>query len=352
MAVASNKLYDLMMNNGSFKIVDIASIGDGKLPVEKLGAFIRTVRENSPVLGEATYKKVNGDSLAISRVDMANGIITPGQDASGAKRVVAAGDEAGVEVKTNSLVPKELIAKLRIDYETLEDNLEQDAFENTLMELFGTAAKEDLERYFMFADTDIEWDVSSSNAEKLLSISDGWLKTAGNKIYGVESDTGEDDQDFNPDPTQDMWPIPLFKALYNAIPRKYIAGKINRNMYRLYVDSEVEEAYSEIVAARPTVAGDNALLGKDVLAWKGIPVIDIASFEDPTYTEVVGKPAMLTKPKNMYWGTKRDIMVENEKDIDWRQLKNVLTMRVDCTYEDENATAVAFLDVEKPAASP
>jgi hypothetical protein len=350
MAVASNKLYDLMMNNGSFKIVDVASLGDGKLPVEKLGAFIRVVRENSPVLGEATYKKVNGDSLAISRVDMADGIVTPGQDASGNKRVVPEADEAGAEVKTNSLVPKELIAKLRIDYETLEDNLEQDAFENTLMELFGAAAKEDLERYFMFADTAITW--STSKVSKLLSINDGWLKTAGNKIYGLESASGANDEDFNPDPEQDMWPIPLFKALYNAIPRKFIAGKINRNMYRLYVDSDVEEAYSDIVAARPTVAGDNALLGKDVLAWKGIPVVDIASFEDTTYTNVVGKPAMLTKPKNMYWGTKRDIMVENEKDIDWRQLKNVLSMRVDCTYEDEDATSVAFLNKAKPAASP
>jgi hypothetical protein len=348
MVVAPNKLYDLMMNNGSFKIVDVASLGDGLLPVEKLGQFIRVIRENSPVLGESTYKKINGDSLAISRVDMANGIVTPGRDASGAKRIVPEADEAGIEVKTNSLNPKELIAKLRIDYDTLEDNLEQDAFENTLMELFGMAAKEDFERYFLFADTDITW--STTNVSKLLSINDGWLKTAGNKIYGLESASGANDEDFNPDPDQDMWPIPLFKALYNSIPRKYIAGKINRNLFRLYVDSSVEEAYSEIVAARPTVVGDNALLGKDVLAWKGIPVIDIASFEDTTYTSIIGKPAMLTKPKNMYWGTKRDVRVENEKDIDWRQLKNVLTTRADCTYEDEDATAVAFLDKAKPAA--
>nr|WP_319372460.1 hypothetical protein [uncultured Methanobacterium sp.] len=347
MVMASNKLYDLMMNNGSFKIVDVASLGDGLLPVEKLGKFIGVIREQSPVLGEATYKKINGDSLAISRVDMANGIVTPGQDASGAKRVVPEADEAGIEVKTNSLVPKELIAKLRIDYDTLEDNLEQDAFENTLMELFGTAAKEDFERYFMFADTSITWGAQSTKAQKLLSINDGWIKTAGNKIYGLSGNGNT--KDFDPDPEQDMWPIPLFKALYKAIPRKYIAGKINRSQYRLYVDSEVEEAYSEILAARPTVAGDNALLGKNVLTWKDIPVIDIASFEDDTYTDLIGKPGMLTKPKNMYWGTKRDVRVENEKDIDWRQLKNVLSTRVDCTYEDEDATAVALLNKAKPA---
>lgn len=335
------------MNNGSYKIVDVASLGDGILAVEKLGTFLRVVREESPVLGEAKLKKINGSSLAISRVDMANGILTPGQDAEGNKRVVPEADEAGSDVKTNSLVPKELIAKLRIDYETLEDNLEQDAFENTLMELLGKAAKEDLERYFMFGDTDVTW--STSKVSKLLSINDGWLKTAGNKLYGLESEEDAGDNDFDPDPDQDMWPIPLFKALYAAIPRKYIAGKINRSQYRLYVDSSVEEAYSEIVAARPTVAGDNALLGKDVLTWRNIPVVDLASFEDTDYTSVVGKPAMLTKPANMYWGTKREIRVENEKDIDWRQLKNVLTMRVDNTYEDEDATSVAFLDKEKPA---
>jgi len=56
---------------------------------------------------------------------------------------------------------------------------------------------------------------------------------------------------------------------------------------------------------------------------------------------------MLGKPSNMYWGTKRDIMVENEKDIDLRKLKNVLSMSGDCTYEDEDATAVAWLNKPK-----
>lgn len=342
----SNELYDLMMSGGSFKIVDVSTLGDGILPVEKLSQYIRVVRESSPVLGEATYKKINGSSLAISRVNMANGILTPGRDASGAKRAVPDADQAGAEVKTNSLVPKELIAKLVIDYDTLDYNLEQDAFENTLMDQFGSASHEDLERYFWYANTSITW--GQSKASKLLSINDGWLKTAGNHIYGLPTD-GQTNNDFSPDPEQDMWPIPLFKALYKAIPNKYIAGKIKRQDYRLYVTSDVEEAYSDIVAARPTVAGDNALLGKDVLAWKGIPVIDIASFEDETYTNLVGTPAVLTKPKNMYWGTKRDIMVENQKDIDMRQLKNVLSMSGDCTYEDEDATAVAWLDKKKPA---
>jgi hypothetical protein len=42
-------------------------------------------------------------------------------------------------------------------------------------------------------------------------------------------------------------------------------------------------------------------------------------------------------------------MVENQKDIDLRKLKNVLSLSGDCTYEDENAAAVAFLDKAKPA---
>ncbi|MEL7669359.1 hypothetical protein [Methanobacterium sp.] len=348
MAAAANDLYNLMMSNGSFKIVDVATLGDGILPVEKLGQFIRVVRENSPVLGEASYKKINGSSLAISRVDMANGILTPGRDASGAKRAVPDADQASADVHTNSLVPKELIAELIIDYDTLDFNLEQDAFETTLMELFGSAAHEDLERYFWFADSSITWGAESTKAQKLLSINDGWLKTAGNKIYGLPTD-GQTNNDFDPNPEQDMWPIPLFKALYNAVPNKYIAGKQKRQNFRLYVTSEVEEAYSDIVAARPTLAGDNALLGKDVLTWKSIPVVDIASFEDETYTDLVGTPAVLTKPANMYWGTKRDIMVENQKIIKMRQLDNVLSMSGDCTYEDENATAVAYLDKEKPA---
>jgi hypothetical protein len=350
MAAAANDLYNLMMSGGSFKIVDVSTLGDGILPVEKLAQYIRVVRENSPVLGEATYKKINGSSLAISKVSMANGILTPGRDASGTKRAVPDADQAGAEVTTNSLIPKELIAKLVIDYDTLDYNLEQSAFESTLMEQFGAASNEDLERYFMFADSSITW--GDSKASKLLSINDGWLKLAGNHIYGVESADNENDQDFDQfDAAGDeveTWPIPLFKALLDKIPKKYIAGKQNRQQFRFYVPFAVEDAYSELVAARPTVAGDNALLGKNVLTYKDIPVIDIPSFEDNTYTDLCKIPSMLTKPANMYWGTKRSIMVENQKDIDMRQLKNVLSMSGDCHYEDENATVVGWLNKTKP----
>jgi hypothetical protein len=348
MSKAKNELYDLMMNNGSFKIIDVDDLHDGILGVEKLARFIKVVRETSNVLGESTYKKVNGSSLAISRLDMARGILTPGRDAAGAKRAVPDADLAGADIATNSLVPKELIAELDLDYDVLEYNLEQDAFENTLMDLFGTAATEDLERYFMFATTDITWGGGSTKYQKLLSINDGWLKTAGNQIYGEDQTApGTDTADFDPDDSQANWPLPLFDALVAAIPKKYIAGQ--RPNFRFYVQDDVENAYADLVAARPTAVGDAALLGKDTLTYKKIPVVAISSFDDPAYTALCGQPAMLTKPSNMYWGTKRSIMVENDKDIKLRQLINVLSMSGDCTYEDENATAVAWLDQEKPA---
>jgi hypothetical protein len=276
---------------------------------------------------------------------MARGILTPGRDSSGAKRAVPDADRAGVDISTNSLVPKELIAELFLDYDTLEYNLEQAAFESTLMDLFGSAASEDLERYFLFADTDVTW--GTSQAEKLLSVNDGWLKTAGNQIYGLAGDNAvAQPADFDPDDEASDWPIPLFKALIKAIPKKYLAGQ--RPNFTFLVQDEVEDAYSDLVAARPTAVGDSALLGKDALTYKRIPVQSVASFDDDAYTSLTGTPAMLTKPSNMYWGTKRSITVENDKDIRLRQLFNVLSLSGDCTYEDENATAVAWLDVKKP----
>jgi hypothetical protein len=342
--VFKNELYDLMMNGGSFKIVDVSTLGDAVLNVDKLARFIRVVRESSPVLGEATYQKIIGSAKAISRIDMANGIVTPGRDAAGAKRIVPQSQEAEAQAFTNSLVPKELIAKLMIDYDTLEYNIEQDAFENTLMDLLGKASAEDIERFLMFSDTAITWD-NAVPAKQLLSINNGWIKTAGHKIYG-EDGAGQLTKDFNPDTTQADWPKPLFDALINAMPKKYISGQLRQD-FRLYVPWEVENMYSELVAARPTVAGDNALLGKGVLSYKNIPVMAIPCFDDDTYTSLCGQPAMLTKPSNMYWGTKRNITVENFKDIDMRQLKNVLSLSCDSTYEDELATVVAFLDKPK-----
>lgn len=336
MAAVASKMLNAMMNQEAFKIIDIGDIPEGgMLGVEKLAEFVRTIRENSPVLGEVSYDDMKSYTKEIPRIDMANGILTPGRDNTGAKRTLTSADEAKVDIHTNSLTAKELIAQLTLDYDTLEDNLEQQGFEDTVINLMGLAAKEDLERYFWYANTSIAW--GDTKVSKLLSINDGWLKTAGGHIYG--KDGASTSKDF--DPSASNYPINLFDALIKKMPKKYLADRQN---FRLYVPFDVEDAYRDILADRGTVLGDNALIGNDNVTYKKIPVVNVPCFDDETYTAVSGIPAMLTKPVNHHWGLWRQIRVENDKDIKARNVFSVMTLRGDCTYEDENAAVTAWIN--------
>lgn len=325
-----------IMGHGSFKIVDIESLGDSTLGVEKLGQFIRVVREETTILNEATYKRITKDQYDIDLIDMARGVLTPGRDNTGAKRIVPPEDEAAIETITNSLIPKEYIAKVNIDIESIEDNIEQDAFESLVVELLAKACAQDIEASLLFADSSaVEW--GTSNESKLLSMNDGWVKLAGNKIYGG------DGSDF--DPEADNYPINMFDAMIKAMPKRFIRDRSN---YRFYVPFDEEDYFANIIAARGTVIGDNALLGKDVLTYKKIPIINAPVLDFEEYTDVVGTPAMLTKPKNMYWGTKREVTVKSQEDIEWRRIKNVLSTRMDSHYEETRASVVSFVDKENP----
>ncbi|KYC53881.1 MAG: hypothetical protein AMQ22_00081 [Candidatus Methanofastidiosum methylothiophilum] len=340
--IAATKMLDAIWNNKAFKLVDVGDLDEGILNVEKLDRFVRVVAESSPILNEARYQPMKSFQKNIDRIEMNDGILEPGRDADGNKRSVS--NDAEVEVKTNTLVAKELIARLRLDYDTLEDNLEQAAFENTTIDLFGAAASRDIEKTFLYMDSAITW--STSRVSKIMSIGNGWLKKAGNQIYGLESTTGADDADFNPtDSDGDYDPIAIFKALMKATPNKYLSDRTN---YRFYVPADVEDMYRDILAARGTVLGDNAITGNAPVVYKNIPIVSVPAFDDTTFTTVSKIPALLSKPSNMPWGLWRQVTIENQKDIDNRQIKNVLSMRGDCTYENEEAATVAWLNKAKP----
>lgn len=319
------------------KIIGISELGGSLLPVQKLAQFIKLVREETTIMNDATYKTITGSQFDIDVIDMARGVLSPGRDASGTKRIVADADEAGITTQTNSLIPQELIARVQIEEESLEDNIEEDQLQSDVTDLLAKASAEDMEAFLLYADKSITW--GSSLESKLLSIADGWLKHAGNKIYGEGTSA-----DF--DPNADNYPINMFDALIRSMPKRYIRDRAN---LRFYVPFDVDDYYSDIIAARGTVIADNALLGKDILTYKKIPIVNAPVLDYEEYTSMVGTPTMLTRPANMYWGMKRNITVRNFYDIDWRRLKNVLSMRLASHYEDVNAVSVAYLDKAKPS---
>ena len=325
---------DIISSKGVFKLVDDDSLLSGGLKaMEQLDKFIRVIEERSPVLEEATLRKMNSFETEISAIDAPRGYLYPGR--VGADKIIPGEegtDEFTVVSQGNVLNAQEFVMVVSIDFNTLEDTIEGPDFEQTVTELMANAASLDLETVFLRGDTSLT--IPSGNP--LLKTLDGWIKKAANKVYGYTHDGASPDFD----PNGSDFPIDMFAAMEEAMPKRYLTP---REELRFYVDWETYAAYRDIIAGRETSLGDEALLGRGELSYDGIPVRHVPSLDDETATGLTGKQALLARPASMVWGVFREITVESDRRPRERVVEHVLTFRGDCTYSDVNSAVAALI---------
>lgn len=339
MADIGQKILEAIQNQSSFKIIDKASHSTGMLEAEQLAPFIRYAREATVVLKSSRMLKMVSDTKNINILDFPSGFLRPGRTKAGVKNVLSkdvSGDEGSVTTAQNQLIAKEYIGQWTVDYEFVEDNIEQTGIVNTIMQEAGAAAGVDLERAFVYGDSDLTYDTSW--AKKILSVNDGWLKLCNNKLYGVGAS-----KDF--DPAAKQAPLVMFDAMIKAMDKRFL----QRDQLVFNVGFDVEDAVRDLYGARSTALGDLAITGAGDLYYKKIKIEYTPAFDDPTYTALVGTPAMLSKPSQRVWGIKREVNVKTRDEIADREYLNVMTMRADAQWENRNSGVVAFIDKENPS---
>ncbi len=307
-------------NNRPFVIVpkiDVPDLGKGVLPVQKFGQFVRAVRESSVILKEArVLNALKSYEVDISRISL--GVqLEPGRDETGTK---VAPTEDTAEVKTNTLEMKEIITKVAIEDETLEDNIEQQQFEQTITSLLGEGITYDLETYFLHSDTTYAGD------RALLKISDGWLKLAGNKV----TDTN---------PTAETWPTNLFDDMIQKMDNEF---KQKLPQMKFYVSYKILKDYRELLKGRETGLGDQAITGGQAITYEGLPIQYVPALDALQDNNVY---ALLTLPTNLVYGFWRNIRIEPDRNAEMRRTNYIATMRTGCHYEDEDAAVSAKIAI-------
>lgn len=330
--------------DSAFKnVTEISDLGDSILQPEKFDRFVRQMEQSTVVLPEARFIPMDSQRVDIDRTGFINRILRSGRAAAsgtGAVRELATGDFAQISTFTNQLNAKELQAITALRDDALRRNIEQGNFEDTLIDLFSTAAGRDLEEFALLADTNIPF-----GEDDVLSQTDGWARKAEQKLYGVGGS-----KDF--DPADDAYPENMFNEMLAALPKQYLA---NLNDWRYYVPWAVFDAYRDILRARGTQLGDSAQTSNAPLFFKGVQVVycpflerarNVAGAADADIIE--GKIAMLTNPDNMAWGVFHQVQIEREREAKLRRTDFVLSFEGDANYEDENAAVVALVDKERP----
>lgn len=316
-----------LMRRADLAISDLQANG-GMLNPEQANTFIDMVKDEPTIIQDVRVETMNAPTKKINRIGFANRIMRAARqgtppymaDDGTNDRYLPAAERSAVTTGQIELNSKEVMAEVHLTYETLEDNIERGNLEAHIMRLIAEQVSRDLEEWMLQADT--------GSGDAYLALNDGLLKSAVSHIVDLSAQTDIDDNDLNSQVHPDTFTNGML-----SMPQKYLR---DLNRLRHYMTVADVTKYRSRVARRQTDYGDTALVENGKMKVHGIPV-------EPSPLMPVGY-GLFTFPKNIILGIQRNISVETDRDIRAREYIIVLTMRIDCVYDDEDAV-VKYINV-------
>lgn len=357
--------------------------------------FIDYVVDQSFMKKNARVERMNAPTKTIAKVGIGNKILKP------AKSAVDPGNTVSITTDQISLETKEIIAVAEIADDSLEDNIEGDAFVDHLMRMIASQSANELDVMAMYG----EKISNPNNATDIMQLVDGWITRArkqGHVVDARESGLFSDTNGY-------LEPAKLSRIV-KTMPNKYRGNKQN---LRFLTPDDLYQDYNDYLGARVVSTADAYLLGVGNLTYSNIPIQPVAlmptdkavikigganttltnspaagtnllKVADATniaigdmlvveygtgYVEVVqvlsisgtdvtiagslyydhqagatvkecttdGSDMLLTDYRNLIFGIQRDIRWETERHARRRSTSFVMTMRVDTQIENEDA---------------
>jgi len=286
----------------------------GLLLPEQANAFIDLVLDEPTILKQVRVIRMGAGKVKINRMGFGTRILRAARQTGSANddgsndRYVLKADRSAPVTSQIELNDDEVIAETRLPYELLEDNIEGMSMEAHVMRLIAQQAAIDLEELGLWGD--------DGSGDAYLALQNGWLKRS---TAHVADNLGAG---INPD---------LFANAMLAMPQKYMR---NLGALRAFVSVANTIRYRQNVSKRQTGYGDSALQNDIPLSAHGLRIEGAPMLA----ADSIGATGLVTFPKNLLWGIRRDISVETDKDIRSREYIIVLTMRVAVQIDDADAT--------------
>lgn len=280
----------------------------GLMNTEQSSTFMRMVQDQPTILRQARFIPMASDSMKIEKIGFGNRILRPGVEATALADV----DKAKPTTSKISLATEEVIAEVNISYDTLENNIEGDNLQNTIMAMIAERASLDLEELALNGD--------KGSADTYLKLIDGFMKKAVSHTVNF-ADAVLDKS--------------AYKKGIKALPQKYFRNPAD---FRFFTSQFQQLDWKDLITSRQTALGDMALQGGLPTAY-GVPIEGVAMIKPYVSNTFTVSDALLTHPKNLVFGMNRNIRVEVDKDIRARQYIIVLTAKIDVQFEEEDAVA-------------
>lgn len=282
--------------------------GGGVLQEAQAKKFMRIPIEESVLLKEITVEPMKAPSQLIEKTNFASRVMRAATDG----QALSAADRSKPFLGKVQLDAKEMKGEVRLSYSTVEDNIEQGTFVDTVMQMLGERVSLDLEELVIKGDT--------ASSDTYLALFNGMLKAATSNVV----DAG----------VINISRASHLKAAIKLLPEA--ALRMKKSM-RFYTSTDVETDYRDALADRATMAGDRYVLDDAPVMYGGVPLVGVPLF--PNNLNAGGgsneSNVVLTDPKNAHAGIWRQVRLEWEKDIKAGLYVIVVTMRVGFVYEHE-----------------
>lgn len=281
----------------------------GALPTEAADRFIQLAQNATPLLAASRRVTMKSKDFRIPKIVMNGRMLkaAPSEGSQSSSRVAPTTSEILLASKPYNLTVK-------VTDEMLEDNIEQGKFESTLMALIAEKVGVDTEEIALASDT------GSLDAD--LALQNGWLaRLTSNVVDAADADVSQT----------------IFEAGHRAVPMRFRRGK-----HQWFVQEHAGEKWRQVISARQTNLGDQAILNGQIPPAVGRPVLQVGNMP---VTAATGPHPDVSKiiycdPMNLILGFWREVRMEVERVA--RESSNyiIVTTRMAFAVEHEAAASI------------
>lgn len=295
-----------LLQKADLEVSDL--IGDGGyLQEEQANKFIVDLIKEAKILSMVTVQGLKSHTKLIDKIGISGRVLHPG----------TTGTALSVDNRTKpttdqiTLSTKLMKGELRLNDETLEDNIEQGTFKNTIMNMMKEQVALDIDELVVNGNT--------SSTDDFLAQFNGMIALATSNTVaagGVAISKSH------------------LKSALKALPKQYHRLK---SQQRWLTSDNVELDYRDYLADRATVLGDEMVKGTMPVTYGGRPMEPIPTFPEDLGSGSDESVVVLTHPKNLIVGFWRRVKIQTDMDIRTGQFIIVPSLRVGCQYQEEEA---------------
>jgi hypothetical protein len=266
---------------------DLAS--NGKLNDAQSNKFIDYVVDETVLKDNARIIRFRNENLDIDKIGIGARAAVPKSEAKDP------GVRRGINTSKVTLTPKEIMVPIEIGDNFSEINIEGEAVEDHIIQMFAKQMANDIEELYLLGDVlgpaVIENDIYPGGSttqyikDTYLALFNGWQNLAeGGNLYNAQAaNIGTS----------------VFGAMLRQMPTKF---RRNKSALRWLMSPDLSQLYTERLATRATAAGDAAIAGNQITPF-GIPIVEVPLWDlNPLVVEHVtlnGTTAVALKNLNV-----------------------------------------------------